>query len=484
MFRAVANIVAVCFGVLLSANLSGECVAQTANKPNGVTVLYFHSQDCQPCRQLEPILVQLHQQGWDVRAIDAPKQLEMARHFRIENLPTLILLRENKEADRIVGLVSGQQLGERLGRLSAFTQPIASDRNTMVVRGQSPSMAQAGFPMLNEGSHCETQGQDCPTALQPTQYPTVLASSTSSGRQLTSEQAVARATDATVRIKVEESNTTAHGTGTIVAVHGQEALVLTCGHLFRDMLPGSHLKVDLFAGTPRQTTILAQLIDFKADKEDIALLSIRLPVPIEPVTILPKSEQVQIGQPVFSIGCDHGNNPSRRDTRITHVNRYLGPKNIEIEGAPAVGRSGGGLFDTQGRLLGVCNAACNQENEGIYAASDVIYQQLARVDHAHLYELASDASRVPAVPAVARVPSEQEPNSSTPMLSDSGKSVSGHFELGQAGWGQAEPEKSNTGETQLICIVRTPGAVDRVVTIDQAPMTLLGAIEKYSANVK
>jgi hypothetical protein len=278
------------------------------------------------------------------------------------------------------------------------------------------------------------------------------------------EEAIARATDATVRIKVEESNTTAYGTGTIVATHQQEALILTCGHLFRDMLPGSQLKVDLFAGTPRQTTVLAQLIDFKADKEDIGLLSIHLPVAIEPAPILPRNEAVRVGQQVFSLGCDHGHNPSRRDSRVTHVNRYLGPCNIEIEGAPAVGRSGGGLFDAAGRLVGVCNAACSQENEGIYASSDVLYEQLARIGHAHLFDLAGGPSRFQDESTTAVMASNLTGQLPSPEVADQTAAV---------------PPQSLP--VRLICVLRNPDGSDRVVTIDRAPESLVSTIEQYSA---
>ena len=84
----------------------------------------------------------------------------------------------------------------------------------------------------------------------------------------------------------------------------------------------------------------------------------------------PPTQQVQNGQTAFSFGCDRGDDPSRRDTRITGINKYnqhLGVSNLEIAGAPIDGRSGGGLFDESGRLIGVCNAADYKGDVGIYA---------------------------------------------------------------------------------------------------------------------
>ena len=46
--------------------------------------------------------------------------------------------------------------------------------------------------------------------------------------------AVERARSATVRLRVHDGHGYGAGTGTIIDTHGEEALVLTCGHLFRE----------------------------------------------------------------------------------------------------------------------------------------------------------------------------------------------------------------------------------------------------------
>ncbi len=55
-------------------------------------------------------------------------------------------------------------------------------------------------------------------------------------------------------------------------------------------------------------------------------------------------------------------------------NRYLGPSNVEVALAPTQGRSGGGLFDAENRLIGVCFAADNDYDEGLYSGPDVVYE--------------------------------------------------------------------------------------------------------------
>ena len=43
-----------------------------------------------------------------------------------------------------------------------------------------------------------------------------------------------RAMNATVRLKVADSEGTSYATGTVIHSHGNESLVMTCGHVFRD----------------------------------------------------------------------------------------------------------------------------------------------------------------------------------------------------------------------------------------------------------
>jgi hypothetical protein len=305
---------------------------------------------------------------------------------------------------------------------------------------------------------------------------------------LSREQAIGRASTATVRIRVDEANTTAYGTGTIIDVHGKEALILTCGHLFRDMKPNSQLTVDLFPGTPQEVNVPSQLIDFKAEGEDIGLISLELPVAIEPVGILPRGETLQIGQGAFSFGCDHGADPTRRDTKIKNVNRYVGAANVEIYGAPAVGRSGGGLFDEQGRLIGVCNAADATDDEGIYAAADVMYAQLARLKLEHLFDSHTGSQDGKTRLASTVVAPRQE----QPLLAHGSGTLGTQSDLiaGGAGWpGEAlaqgaveigDSPATSESPSQIICILRGQNGQDQVVTINSPTPTLLQHIRQHA----
>lgn len=444
--------------------------------PTDASIIYFTAEWCGPCAEMRPILQQLEQEGVEVFQVDADQRKDLIAQFQIRNLPTLVFRSGDQEVDRMVGVSSYPQVRRRYDRTAARSgsaSVTANHQQPQVLNASqsrsAPSMAPAS-PATTQPAGPIIRGQSPAIKALPRlasgiaralPQPTIPPEP-----KLTLQQAIQRAAAATVRIRVDEANTTAHGTGTIVDVHGDEALVLTCGHLFRDMTPGSMISVDLFAGTPNEINLPSQLIDFKADETDIGLISFRLPVAVEPVELLPREESIRAGQDAFSFGCDHGQAPTRRDTRITNVNRYNGPANVEIAGAPAVGRSGGGLFDSQGRLIGVCNAADANDDRGIYAGAEVVYAQVERLGMSHLFARAE--------------PSQPAPNqalAATPVADISLATASAGRDSGVP---QAATISENPAASQIICIVKGAGGQQQMVTIDRPSAELLNQIRSHA----
>jgi hypothetical protein len=153
-----------------------------------------------------------------------------------------------------------------------------------------------------------------------------------------------------------------------------EALILTCGHVFRDSQGKGRIEVDLF-GSQGPRGVAGQVISWDL-KRDLALVSIFTDVAVEPVRVGGTDRRTPVGAPVVTVGCDGGRDPSIRHSRITAVDKYLGPSNVQVAGQPVQGRSGGGLFAVDGTLIGVCNAADPADNEGLFAALPSIHDQL------------------------------------------------------------------------------------------------------------
>lgn len=96
---------------------------------------------------------------------------------------------------------------------------------------------------------------------------------------------------------------------------------------------------------------------------DVALVEIAV-TGLSPVPIARSTDSVDVGDEVFSVTADPIE--LHRHT-VTRINPYQGPSTIECTGMPVVGRSGAGLFNVSGELIGVCFAANRSEQTGIYA---------------------------------------------------------------------------------------------------------------------
>lgn len=336
---------------------------------------------------MEPIVSELIARGVPVRQVDVQTEPQLTRRFKIRSTPTYVVLRDGEEVSRLLGTQSIQKLRDALGQNTSG--PIVPTRSQFAApsRGRStigqpetrlaPMRGDAGS--MAGGASQSFRQQRTESAIEP--MPSVSLA-----------DAVERAQAATVRLRVFDGRGYGAGTGTIIDVHGDEALVLTCGHLFRDGDGEDKIEVDVFVGG-QPKTVEGHLVDFDAGDRDIGLVSIRPGIAIEAVEVIRENETVRVGQAAFSFGCDRGDDPSRRDTRITGVDKYnqnIDASNLEISGAPIDGRSGGGLFDERGRLIGVCNAADYKSDIGIYTGPGSIEWQLDRVRLSHLYEARAD----------------------------------------------------------------------------------------------
>jgi thioredoxin len=70
---------------------------------------------CQPCKQLEPILQQLSTEltgKLKIVRIDVEKSPQIARAFRVQSIPMLVLIAQGRPVDQVVGLVDKKTLLE------------------------------------------------------------------------------------------------------------------------------------------------------------------------------------------------------------------------------------------------------------------------------------------------------------------------------------------------------------------------------------
>ncbi len=287
-----------------------------------------------------------------------------------------------------------------------------------------------------------------------------------------------RLVDASVRLTIEDRDGFSHGSGTIIDARQGEALVLTCGHIFRDSQGKGKILIDVF-GPQSVQKIEGQLLSYDI-KRDVGLISFRPGVPVTVAPIAPPGHRLLPGDKVVSVGCDHGAAPTARESKVTSLNKFSGPANVEVAGQPVQGRSGGGLFDSEGYVVGVCNAADPADNEGLFAAAGTLHEELDRANLSAIYQakpMASLASqmggaqdgRLAGAAAGRAIPSG--------LTADELRQAATMAQLSPAERAALGQLKNGAGQqAEVICIVRPladPSAKPEVVFLDRASSTFL-----------
>ena len=400
----------------------------TAATTGDVVLLDFSADWCGPCKQMAPLIGEIGAAGWLVRHVDVDQEHDIVKRFEVTGVPCYILLVKGHEVGRINGATTR---GEFEKLLAKSRQPLGLQELTS--QTDSPTAKQTPgipVPVSKSVTHLATEPAATPTVHPPAQLsgsigqslvdlapekslrdphgakqerslpPPMLAVETKSTLQHELIQA-------TARLRVQDPNGASWGTGTVIDCRQGEALILTCGHIFRDSVGEGSIEVDLF-GDPSADRLAGQMVSYDLDR-DLALVSVFTEAKLEPVKIGSVGRPRDVGEGVVTIGCDGGREPTMHVSRVTSVDKYLGPANVQVAGQPVQGRSGGGLFALDGTLLGVCNAADPEDNEGLFAALPSIHEHLDEAGLAFVYrhvypgtrnELAgnADKSAVPHLP--------------------------------------------------------------------------------------
>jgi thiol-disulfide isomerase/thioredoxin len=383
----------------------------------GETILLdFASPTCGPCQQMMPTVESLQQAGYPIRRVDVTREPELAAQFHVDRVPCFVMLADGREVDRSLGATSRGQLEQMIQRAGGRRGENPDDR----IRTASPDLQVATPQASGRGLPRPSLTSSTPansTAATDAAWTGAGASGSqggaapqqSAGEDLTSRDPLAADLVASsVRIRVDDPAGRSFGTGTIIDSRSGEALIITCGHLFRDSNGKGPVTVDLFTAGPNGARTIGQVtgkvISFNLDR-DIGLVSIRPGRTVRVVPIAQSQMTMQRGDHVMSVGCDHGKDPTALASWITATNRYKGSPNIEANGAPTEGRSGGGLFSSDGKLVGICFAADYQGNEGLYTAIETIHDELDRVGLSDIYR-----GTVGAGPAKNDVAAQSPPN--------------------------------------------------------------------------
>lgn len=361
-------------------------VTPAAAGPGEPVLLDFQSERCGPCRQMRPAIEQLTKLGYPIKAIDVDRSRETAERYQVEQVPTFVVVDgDGKELGRTLGLQSPANLAAFYNTtVSRSAGETVAAADTVEVDAPAPE-PEGTFDARTEAD-VDSPG-DAPRPVNPAPWKT------------------------TVRIKMHVSPTALiFGSGTIIHSTPDESIILTCAHIFkldgqRQLQPHEYnrkITVDLFDGQlhgpngqtlhPTEMDIPAKAIDYNFNN-DVGLIRIRPGRKLEASRVVPATWKPQPQMPMFTVGCSHGKDATAWSTRIlqprvnmSNVQTRQPFTTIKCAYQPYEGRSGGGLYTTDGYVAGVCDFADPNEHTGLYATPESIYALLDRNNLMALYQ--------------------------------------------------------------------------------------------------
>lgn len=81
----------------------------------GVSVVDFYADWCGPCKMIAPVFEELSKEiPANFIKINVDNSQDIAAKFQVASIPTLVILKDGKEVDRIVGFVPKASLESKI----------------------------------------------------------------------------------------------------------------------------------------------------------------------------------------------------------------------------------------------------------------------------------------------------------------------------------------------------------------------------------
>lgn len=449
--------------------------AQTASAD---TALYdFYTDTCQPCRMMAPTVARLAEAGYPIKKIDGNRHMDLIRRFGITAYPTFLMVVDDRETGRIVGMTDYRSLqnlcenGLRLRQARAPQPPARLPESINGAASEIPLSTRPIAELLQPQNAVVPASATVPAPYMPTASSVVRAVAEKIGR-------------ATVRIRVAANEGSRYGSGTIVDCRAGEALIITSSRLFAPKETPGRVDVDLFDMDRLSSPVEGRLL-CRDDARGLALVGIRVARQITTVPVAPRGVELQANMQVISAGCDEGNAPSARATQVAAVGPYPATAtSLRIAGRAVVGRAGGGLFDLRGRLIGVCNTNVDKREETYYVALGTLLERLDDSELSFVYNdprneppTAAQQQQQPQWATNTNVPNVPETTNNSVMVPQSVEQpalseIAGNMPLSDDERAAlAHLIKLMRSDNEIVCVVRSrkdPSAQSQVLMLDSA----------------
>ena len=141
----IALLISACL-LQLDHNLIGPAPVST---PPVEQLMVWHADWCGPCQEMEPAVARLQREGYPVMWINLDTNPIAASRWRVEQLPTVILIHDNVEQRRHVGRLAYKAL-------KALMRPVAKVARAITAPVR-PSCPPGGCPNCPNAGNCPSQ---------------------------------------------------------------------------------------------------------------------------------------------------------------------------------------------------------------------------------------------------------------------------------------------------------------------------------------
>ena len=103
---------------MATIDITSQTFEETIEK-NDIVIIDFWAEWCGPCKSFSPIYEDVSKKYEDIvfGKIDTETEQELAGHFQIRSIPTLMIFREQVVLFSQAGMLSAQQLEEVIGKI-------------------------------------------------------------------------------------------------------------------------------------------------------------------------------------------------------------------------------------------------------------------------------------------------------------------------------------------------------------------------------
>jgi thiol-disulfide isomerase/thioredoxin len=368
----------------------------------GPVLLDFQAEWCGPCQRMRPAVQQLIRAGYPIKQIDIDRNPKLATRYHVQGVPAFVVVDgSGQELDRTSGLQPAAELARFYDRAVAKAQPPSSSEPE-----NDPAKA---APPQDEGDRDEVE-----TNPRGGRHENADDRDLEESRRAAPAFVNPKPWETVVRIRVLGSHSTGFGSGTVIHSTPDESLILTCAHIFkldgRKQAPPAQfprrIMIDLFDGNlqgkdPARVHFLESVAGTAVDYDftrDVGLIRIRPGRRLPASRVVPAHWEPQARMKVLTVGCPEGSDATvwytviKRPRILNFLSGNPTYEAVECDVAPKRGRSGGGLFTTDGYIAGVCNFAEPQGDHGLYATPRSIYSLLDRNNLMALYAPATRGS--------------------------------------------------------------------------------------------